>query len=99
MEGSRRMTWDSAPDLLTVKEVAALVRRSPNCVYLRLEKGEWAHQPWAWKEGKDWRIERDPLREYLRKNKAPQRRKAEDPMPKAKVDDFEKQLAQVLGEK
>lgn len=65
--------------LLTVQETAELLRRHPSTIYRRLERGEW---PFAWKDGNDWRIEREALMQHLRSHSIPTRRAPEDPMPK-----------------
>lgn len=64
--------------ILTVNETAELLRRHPSTIYRRLENGEW---PFAWKDGKDWRIEKDALLDHLRHRPVPTRRPACDPMP------------------
>jgi excisionase family DNA binding protein len=65
-------------ELLTVDETAALLKRHPSKIYRHLERGEW---PFAFKEGKDWRIERGALLEHLKARPIHTRRPVEDPMP------------------
>lgn len=67
-------------DLLTVDETAALLKRHNSTIYRRLESGEW--DAFAWKDGKDWRIEEGPLLNHLRSRPVRTRRPAEDPMPR-----------------
>lgn len=64
---------------MTVDETATLLKRHPSTIYRRLERGEW---PFAFKEGKDWRIERGALLDHLRSRPIHSRRPAEDPMPR-----------------
>jgi excisionase family DNA binding protein len=65
-------------ELLTVDETAKLLKRHPSTIYRRLERGEWT---FAWKDGKDWRIEKDLLLEHLRHQPISTRRKDVDQMP------------------
>lgn len=67
-------------EILTVEETAKLLKRHPSTIYRRLERGEWT---FAWKDGKDWRIEKDKLLEHLRSAPIHTRRKVVDPMPSA----------------
>ena len=48
-------------DLLTIKEVAKLLRLSPQTLYKMLEHGEIP----AMRIGKQWRFERDSVRDWL----------------------------------
>lgn len=64
-------------ELLTVNETAELLRRHPSTIYRRLEAGEW---PFAWKDGNDWRIEKDALLTHLRSRPIHTRAAAPDPM-------------------
>jgi excisionase family DNA binding protein len=66
-------------EFLTVDEAATLLKRHPSTIYRRLERGEW---PFAFKEGKDWRIERGALLEHLKARPIHTRRQVEDPMPR-----------------
>lgn len=68
-------------EILTVEETATLLKRHTSTIYRRLERGEW---PFAWKEGKDWRIEKDALLSHLRQRPIHTRRPVEDPMPRAR---------------
>lgn len=81
-------------ELLTVVEAAELLKRHPSTVYRRLESGEW--EAFSWKDGKDWRIEKTPMLEYLRSRPVRTRRPVEDPMPPIKGgrDRFRAILAQ-----
>lgn len=72
-----------APEILTVDETAELLRCHNSTIYRKLERGEW---PFAWKLGKDWRIEKDELMEHLRNKPVHTRQKAEDPMPRGRSD-------------
>lgn len=73
-------------ELLTVNETAELLKRHPSTIYRRLERGEWR---FAWKDGKDWRIEKDKLLEHLRNAPIPTREPARDPMPRSSRARFE----------
>lgn len=73
-------------EILTVNETAALLKRHPSTIYRRLESGEWR---FAWKDGKDWRIERDKLFEHLRSAPIATKEKRPDPMPRASRASFE----------
>lgn len=64
-------------ELLTVDEAAELLKRHPSTIYRRLERGEW---PFAFKEGKDWRIEKGELMSHLRGRPIHTRRPAHHPM-------------------
>lgn len=83
------LIWDDAPDLLTVNETATLLRRNVSTIYRRLERGEW---PFAWKDGNDWRIEKDALLDHLRHRPIHTRRPACDPMPDPTRVRFEQML-------
>lgn len=84
------MTWDDAPDLLKVNEVADLMRVHVATVYRRLEAGKW--DDFAWKVGNDWRIEKAPLKEHLRERPVHSRERAFDPMPRSSRVGFERLL-------
>lgn len=82
-------------ELLTVDEAAELLKRHVSTIYRRLERGEW--EGFAWKEGKDWRIEKDGMLAHLRARPIHTRRPAEDPMPRVTAgssDRFRAILAQ-----
>lgn len=79
-----------ADEILTVNETATLLKRHPSTIYRRLERGEWT---FAWKDGQDWRIEKDKLLEHLRSAPVPTRKPATDPMPRSSRASFEALLA------
>jgi excisionase family DNA binding protein len=75
--------------ILTVQETASLLKRHASTIYRRLEGGEW---PFAWKDGNDWRIEKDALLDHLRHRPIHTRKAAEDPMPQPSRVRFEQML-------
>ncbi len=85
--------WADAPDFLTVDEAAELLRRHVSTVYRRLERGHW---PFAWKDGNDWRIEKDALREHLKSASIPTRKAASDPMIQTKRVRFDREMDEAL---
>ena len=53
-------------NLMTVKEVAALLRVSPQTLYKMLEQGSIP----AVKVGSQWRFDRDEIREWITRGRA-----------------------------
>jgi excisionase family DNA binding protein len=53
-------------NLMTVKEVAALLRVSPQTLYKMLEQGSIP----AVKVGSQWRFDRDEIREWIRNGRS-----------------------------
>lgn len=84
-------------EILTVNEAAELVRRHPSTIYRRLEAEDSPWHSFAFKEGKDWRIEREGMLAFLKQRPIHTRRPAEDPMPRVNAgssDRFRAILAQ-----
>ena len=59
-----RITWATAPDVMTPKQVQELLQMSRATIFRLIEKGDL---PGAVKIGGSWRIDREMLHDHFRK--------------------------------
>lgn len=57
-------TWDEVPLVLTLPEAAVLLQETPESLKMKALKKQFP----AYKQGKLWRVTKDALREYIRRN-------------------------------
>ena len=62
--GGERLGLDKMPDIVTIQELAKFLKLTEQTVFRKIHRGEIK----AFKAGRHWRIEKESVMEWVKKN-------------------------------